>query len=266
MFQKILVLGFGNMSSAIVKNMLHEGAVNLNSLFVVSHGGKSTENMKELGLNEFESQKGFDAVLLGLKPQNFHEILPEYVGCLENDATIISMMAGVQSQKILDCVGSGKYSVVRIMPNTPCAIGEGVVASYLPESWSKLKRDDFEAMFQCCGEYFEAKSESDLHVITAIAGSGPAMFFYVMEAMIKQAESCGFGFSDSQRLVASTCKGAGAYALSALGEMSVEQLKLAVISKGGTTEAGLKVLESFSVAESIEKAIDGSVKRSIELS
>ncbi|MAI08372.1 MAG: pyrroline-5-carboxylate reductase [Magnetococcales bacterium] len=266
MFQKVLVLGFGNMSSAIVKRMLSAGTVDKSAFYVVSHGGKSTQNMESLDLHGFDGQAGFDTVLLGLKPQNYHEILPEYEKYLKPDAVIVSMMAGVQSQNILKYTQNQTFSVVRIMPNTPCSIGEGVVGTFFPVSWNQNDKLKFQEIFECCGDFVEVTHEDDLHIITAIAGSGPAYFFYVMEAMAKKAEACGLDYDTAQRLVAATCKGAGAYATFSLKEKSITELKLDVVSKGGTTEAGLNMLDSCDVSTSVEKAVGESFKKSIKLS
>lgn len=266
MFQKVLVLGFGNMSSAIVKRMLSAGTVDKNAFYVVSHGGKSTQNMESLDLQAFDGQPEFDTVLLGLKPQNYHETLPEYEKYLKPDAVIVSMMAGVQCQNILKYIKSQSFSVVRIMPNTPCSIGEGVVGAFLPMSWNQSDKLKFKGILQCCGDFVEVAHEGDLHIITAIAGSGPAYFFYVMEAMAKKAEACGLDFYTAQHLVAATCKGAGAYAALSLKEKSITELKLDVVSKGGTTEAGLNMLDSCDVADSFEKAVGESFQKSIKLS
>lgn len=264
-FNKVLALGFGNMSSALVRQITQQGVLNKNQFYAVAHGEKSKSNIDELGIETFNEDEGlqFDAVFLGLKPQAYADILPLYKKYLKKGATIISMMAGVPIDNIQKVVaGEQHYEVVRIMPNTPCAIGHGVVAVYAE---GKQQHEVFESTFKPCGEVVFLEKESDLHLVTALSGSGPAYFYYIMESMVAQAKAMGLDEEIALSLVASTCSGAGEYVLQHKAHQNIMQMREQVTSKGGTTAAGVSVLIDLNVKDIFSQVVQKAYERSKKL-
>lgn len=268
--QKILVLGFGNMAFAMVKGLISQNVLKASQVTAVVHGEKSKENAGILGVNTVlspdEAKKGvFNVVLVALKPAQVKEVLPLYKHLAGENVLFISVVTGVSVATFRELL-SDNALIVRTMPNTPLAIGKGATGLFAPENIALPLKNVAKSLFEALGEAVWLEKEEHINVVTALSGSGPAYFFAMMEALVLAAERMGLSREQALPLILSTCEGAGAYALASHGEKTLEGLREAVTSKGGTTEAGLKVLSERHFPEILDETVKKAYERALEFS
>lgn len=178
------------------------------------------------------------AVILAVKPQQAAAILPAYAR-FAGRAVFLSIMAGRGIAGMRRLLGT-RAAIVRAMPNTPAAIGEGISAACAGDEVDAAARALCERLLAAVGEVVWVEREGDLDAVTAVSGSGPAYIFLLAEWLERAAIAEGLAPSLARRLARRTVAGAGAL-LAASGE-DARRLREAVTSKGGTTEAALAVL------------------------
>jgi len=150
------------------------------------------------------------------------------------------------------------------MPNTPALVKAGTTGLFANPEISPEQRETCTAILNSVGTTLWVDSEAMLDAVTAISGSGPAYFFYLIEAMIEAGNSLGLNDQQVKQLVVDTASGA-AKLLQASGK-SPQDLRLSVTSKGGTTEAAINTLEESSVKQIIHSAIKNAALRAEKLS
>ncbi len=174
---------------------------------------------------------------------------------------VLSVMAGVPIRSLETWIGSGP-SVMRAMPNTPALVGAGISA--LAGS-AKASEDDFvwaESLLRAVGTVVRVE-EDDLDAVTGLSGSGPAYVFRVVEVLSQAGVRAGLSLETSRMLARETVVGAGR--LLAESEEQPETLRAQVTSPGGTTEAGLAVLEDHGIAQAFYDAVEAAAERSRQL-
>ena len=202
-------------------------------------------------------------VILAVKPQDIDELLKGEICCdLSDEKLVISIAAGITTAHI-EAIAGRDVPVVRVMPNMPAVIGEGVSGICAGTAVSAAHMDLAKEIFSTIGDVVVVKEEL-MDAVTAISGSGPAYFFYLAEALIDAARSLGLDARTARVLVEKTALGSMKL-LSALKE-DPGQLRKKVTSKGGTTEAALAVFESKHLAAIIAEATAAARNRSQELS
>ncbi len=264
----ILVVGLGNMATALISGLLRSAVVNPLNVTAVVHGLKSQQNAELLGVNTVSGvealEKPVDIVLLAVKPQVMADVLPLCKGLVCADTLFISIAAGVSIERLTDALGK-KASIIRAMPNTPVAVGEGMAAIYAPSHVSDLHQKWADSIFSASGACLFVPKEGQMHAVTALSGSGPAYFFYFIEALAEAGVAAGLSKTDSYKLAIGTCKGAGVYANACFPAKSIEELRENVTSKGGTTAAGLAVLKASNLKGICSQVVDKAIKVSISL-
>jgi len=257
-------VGAGNMAEAIALAAIHGNIVSASSIVAAdpsearrelfaSHGITTTDSNADV-VNQSEN------ILLAIKPQTLPQ-LGDQLSAIDTDKqVIISIMAGIRSAKIAEAAGK-PIRVVRIMPNTPLMVGEGMAGVALGEH--AAPGDDAMAMrlFGAAGKAISV-TEAELDAVTAVSGSGPAYVFYLAEAMQKAASDLGLS-ENGQLLVQQTVLGAAK--LLSESEDSAEELRRKVTSPGGTTAAAIEHMETGKVGDTIAEAIRKAQARSIEL-
>ncbi len=204
------IIGCGVMGATFVRGFI-EGKVFLpKDTFLFDLDEQKRESLKQ-GLSIKTSSdlasslSSLDIIFVAVKPQGFSPLASQLKGNLKKDVLIVSIMAGVSVASIREALGV--QSVVRIMPNTPAQIQEGMAAWFSPQSSDKLKSLVAE-MLKPFGKVLQVEEEEILHHITAVSGSGPAYGFYFLEAMQEQAEQFGFSAEEARELALQTLKGA----------------------------------------------------------
>jgi len=212
-------------------------------------------------LAEYERTDGPGQILLAVKPQMLGAVAGE-IGNLVADRVVVTILAGTPGAKVRAALG-GRCRVMRAMPNFPAKIGRGTTAVCL--SAGARPGDDAFArrLFTGIGRLVVTIDESMMDAFTAVAGSGPAYVFYLAEAMVRAAVELGFDEKTATDMVRETVAGAGAM----LGEAfeTPGELRKAVTSKGGTTEAAIGVLERERTGDAMVRAVRAAEVRGKEL-
>lgn len=203
-----------------------------------------------------------DVVILAVKPQQMDELLIELSRAFDPAHLIISIVAGVTTHYIESFV-KAEVAVIRVMPNTPALIGAGISAISFGSHARAKDKEVAQAIFQAIGEVVEVE-EKLMDVVTAIGGSGPAYFFFLIESLTKCGIEHGLPEEVARKLANQTALGSARMVLETGEDPRV--LRERVTSKGGTTEAAFGVFDRVKLGEIYSEAIDAAVKRSRELS
>jgi len=200
--------------------------------------------------------------VLAVKPQILPVVLDEIGSRVTPDQLVISIVAGIPVSRIAEQLGASQ-AIVRTMPNTPALIGLGITALYASEVCSPGQRQKAENLMQAGGETVWLENESLLNVVTAVSGSGPAYFFYLIEAMRNAGVRLGLSKEVAGKLALHTAYGASAMAVA--GDVDVAELRRRVTSKGGTTEAALETFAAGDFENLVDAAITAATQRGQEL-
>src|SRR3989344_52702 len=198
-------------------------------------------------------------VVLSVKPQNLAEVLDEISGEVSGTHLVISICAGKGIAFIESRLRSAR--VVRVMPNVNCLVQEMAGAYSLGKKANARDRKLVEFLFGSCGKIVEV-AEEKIDAVTALSGSGPAFFAFAMRAFCDAAVESGLSENEARLLAGQTMLGTGRILLEK--NLSAGDLIAMVASRGGTTEAGLKVLQDECVREKLKQAVFAAVKRSRE--
>ena len=242
------VIGVGNMGAALVRGIIDKGTVSAQSVIVCDLDqdlvGRICDDMGVVDGTEATHVAGSaDLVVLAAKPQNLPSLLREISPSINANQTIMSIAAGVTTKSIEESLG-GQPSVIRVMPNLPALVGEGISVIC---GGSHATESDFERM----------------DPVTALSGTGPAYVFPTMEAMIQSGIEMGMSSEMAERLVLHTVFGAAMLAMES--DLDPTSLREAVTSRGGTTDAAISHLEENDYTRLVVEAILAAMDRSEEL-
>ncbi|MBZ6378697.1 pyrroline-5-carboxylate reductase [Pacificimonas flava] len=202
-----------------------------------------------------------DIVVLAVKPHLLEPASKGLLARLKEDTLVVSVMAGLQLSRIRETVGGGK--IVRSMPNTPTAIGKGVTGLFGTDL-TERDRDRLTRFYEVTGVAAWLEEEAQFDALTAVSGSGPAYIFRMAEALAAAGESAGLPADLAYRLAEGTVSGAGA--LLAHDPRKADELRRAVTSPNGTTQAGLEALdEDPGLPALVRNAVRAAAARSREL-
>jgi len=264
--KKLAVLGCGNMGSAIVRGVIEAGVFENEELLgydvVQEKAGRLEEELGIRAERDIELVvREADIILIAVKPQNMRELLEQLRGLVGKDKLVISIAAGIRTEFIEGVLG--EIPVVRVMPNTPALVGEGMAAVCCGRFAGDSEAEIAEKIFGALGKVIRVREEQ-MDAITALSGSGPAYLFFLIEIMEEAARSLGIEPEKAQLLARQTALGAAKLAVEA--GVDARELRRQVTSPGGTTEAAFKVLEEAGVGEIFVRAIQAAARRSEELS
>jgi pyrroline-5-carboxylate reductase len=261
---KLGIIGCGKMGYALIKGFT-QGNGDYEAIYVCDTDSERSQLfVREFGAIPVSKQDligNSDIIILAVKPAQIKAVLAGTQPVWNTNKLLISIAAGVKTITLERELGQ-PVPVVRVMPNTPCLVGEGVSAV---AGGSSASLNDMQLVQTMLGKVGLAVivDEASMDAVTAVSGSGPAYAFLVVEAMTDAALSVGLGSDMARRLVIQTLKGS----LSML-EQTAEHpavLKAQVTSPGGTTIAGLRELEAGGIREAFFAAIERAWQRSIEL-
>ena len=257
-------IGCGNMGGALVKAVAK--TVPANKIAVCDYSKEKAETLaKTLGvcaLGAEELAKNSKMIVLGVKPQNMQETVNEIAeGLKENkNAVVITMAAGVPISKICAYAGKEDLSVIRIMPNTPACLGEGMIL-YDCARVEKQQEKTFLEFFSKAG-VLDKLDESKIDAGCALSGSGPAFVYAFARALASGAAECGIPQEKALKYAAQTLLG-GAKMLQEYSD--ADALIKAVCSPNGTTLAGMGALEKGNFEEIAKSAVHAAFDRAKEL-
>ncbi|MEE8171183.1 MAG: pyrroline-5-carboxylate reductase [Phycisphaerae bacterium] len=258
------VIGAGHIAGVIVRRLI-DGGYYEPSRIVASESRTLREHPLPVTIVEHNRDVARQAnmLLISVTPQQFKTAAAGIEAALTDDHLLVSVMAGVSTDTVDAAFPRIAARVVRCMPNLPFGLGYGVTGVCRGRH---ATQDDVEAvrhLFNAGGVTLEIKEQSLMDAVTAVAGSGPAYFYYFVEAMIEAGQAAGLTPADAQVLAAHACMGAGAMLLDK--GASPRELRLAVTSPGGTTEAAMNVLTSGHVTELVTQAVSAAFRRGREL-
>ncbi len=202
-----------------------------------------------------------DVVILAIKPQHMNRVLRDLKDMIKPDALVLSIVAGATIDSISD--GLNHLNVVRIMPNTPAQIGEGISVWTISSSVSTEQTELARKILGALGDEVFMQDEYYLDMATALSGTGPAYAFLFMEAMIDAGVHLGFPRDIAEKLVTQTVRGSVNYYSMKKGHPAA--LRNEVTSPGGTSATALYYLEKAGFRTAISRAIWAAYERSQEL-
>lgn len=203
----------------------------------------------------------YDLVIVSVKPQDFNSVGALLRDVLTPEQIVLSIMAGIDIERIRATLSHQR--IVRAMPNTPAMLGMGITAYTATNEVENHQLRKVENLINATGRSVYLENEAMLDAVTALSGSGPAYFFYLVKSMIEAGKKMGFDDSVSTLLVKQTML--GSYHLINNADRSLDELIQAVTSKGGTTEAALKRFGEGEIDENLQAGIFRARDRSQEL-
>jgi len=264
---KIAFIGGGNMARSLIGGMIATGISNQNISVSEPKADLREKLNEDFGVNASEENaavaKGADVVVLAVKPQILQGVVTP-LGSLVAEARplLISVAAGVTSSSIERWVG-GQPALIRVMPNTPALIGAGISTLYANSNVSDDQRALAEKIMAAVGKTIWIKEETLMDAVTAVSGSGPAYFFYVMQAIHDAAVREGLDTETARLLSLETALGAARLAVESTEDPG--SLQAQVTSPGGTTEAAINVLNKSGVRDALQQAVAAARARGGEL-
>jgi len=204
----------------------------------------------------------FDVVVVAVKPQMIEEVAPDYVGRIAPDGMVLSIAAGTSADRlatVFDCP-----RVVRLMPNLPVMIGAGVSGLHAADACNNEHRELASRFAEEVGLALWVDDEDEIDRITALAGSGPGYVFEIARVYAQAAERLGFDAVSARKLVLQTMLGTIEMALAS--DESLETLRNNVMSRKGTTEAGIAALTRDGQLEALmQNTVEAAYRRAVEL-
>jgi pyrroline-5-carboxylate reductase len=264
--KRVAFLGAGNMGEALIKGLTQAGLVPTGSITAsdprADHLGQIA---KRYGIKAIADNAalvgGADVIILAVKPQIMAAVLKEVASVVDEGKLLISIAAGVSTRKLRDQLGK-PARLIRVMPNTPALVLEGVTAIARAEG---LKPGDLEAaqeLFAAVGKVV-VLDESAMDAVTGLSGSGPAYVAMVIEALADGGVKMGLDRATAMTLAAQTVLGSARLILDT--GVHPGQLKDMVSSPGGTTIAGIAALEECGLRRAFIQAVERATLRSREL-
>jgi pyrroline-5-carboxylate reductase len=260
MLDTILLIGCGNMGGAMLAGWLRGGIAA--SRFTVVDPVLAEAPAGVTLLREVPQDRAFEAILLGVKPQLLGAVAPTVAPLAGPDTVVLSILAGVELATLQGHFPAAR-GLVRIMPNLAAAIGKSPVA-LAAQGLDEAHRAEVTALMAPLGtpEWLAAEEQFDL--VTALAGSGPAFVYRFIDALGAGAAALGLDPMQAQRLALATVEGAAL--LAAVSPHSPGELADRVASPGGTTRAGLDVLDhGEALARLVEATLRAARDRSAEM-
>ncbi|MCC7017946.1 MAG: pyrroline-5-carboxylate reductase [Rhodospirillales bacterium] len=252
------------MGITYAKAFLKDNLVSQKDILLIEKNAEMKERLRPFGnvTGKIDDRiKGFDTIILAVKPQDAKSIYSQLKDHLLPSQLIISIMAGITIKTLEESLDH--YNIVRAMPNQPAQLGMGITgfsSSKKTKMHDVLKADN---LLNTTGKTIYFDDEDKLDAVTALSGSGPAYFFFIASAMIEAGKRMGIEEHLSSLLVRQTMH--GAYHLMNSSENNLEDLIKSVASRGGTTEAALTVFTDEKLREVLIQGIVAAEKRAKEL-
>ena len=263
----IAFIGGGNMARSLVGGLVAAGTPR-GTISVSEPQPELRNNLQEdFGINihadNISAATGARVIVLAVKPQILQEVVVP-LGRLvtEQQPLLVSVAAGVTAPSIKRWAG-GRPALVRVMPNTPALVGAGISTLYSNENVDEHQHKLAETIMSAVGKTVWVEDESLMDIVTAVSGSGPAYFFYVMQAINDAAINNGLDAETARLLTLETALGAARLALESAEDPGTLQKR--VTSPGGTTEAAINVLDSSGVSDTFQNAVSAARARGSEL-
>lgn len=258
----LVLLGCGKMGSAMLAGWL-EGGLPASSVWVLDPN--PSEWLQSTGVHINVDLPATPAlVLVAVKPQMMGAALPKLQALGNGDTLFVSVAAGTSIASFEEILGA-QTPIIRAMPNTPAAIGQGITAMVGNAHATAEDLNRAEGLLKAIGQTVRLEAEAQIDAVTGVSGSGPAYVFHLIETLAAAGEAQGLSADLSMKLAKATVAGAGA--LASVADESPSQLRINVTSPNGTTQAALEVLmqEDTGFPDLLGRAVAAATNRSKEL-
>lgn len=261
------IIGAGNMGEALVRGLLRSNLVRSYEI-IASARRVSRARFLEKTYGIHTTRKNLavlsacDTVILAVKPQDIARVCSEIKPAATKEHLIISIAAGVDFAKLRRMFGPAPR-LIRVMPNLPAVIDEGISAIYCGPRMPERYRRFAHQIFQAVGQTVDVREERLMDVITGLSGTGPAYFFAMMEALHEAGKKMGLTDSMARLLTLQTA--AGAAEMTVQTGLDPRELRRKVTSKQGTTWAAMKLLKKKKFWNTMEDAVRAATKRAVQL-
>lgn len=264
---ELAIIGLGNMGQAILDGILKKNILDISQIIAADKKfadpnfelAEKYQGLKTTADN-CEAVDAADYIILAVKPQIIKSVL-ETIKSKVKEKIIVSIAAGIKT-KLLEQYFGSNAKIVRVMPNTPALVGEGMSALYFSEEVEANEITVIEKIFNSLGETIKVKEE-EMDAVTGLSGSGPAYVYLFIEALADAGVLNGLDREKSVKLAAQTLKGGAEMVLKT--SKNPAELKNMVCSPAGTTISGVASLEKNSFRSAIMEAVTAAVERSKEL-
>ena len=262
---KIGFIGGGKMASAIIKGIINSHWCENQDIIVSDKNESSLALLKEnfniqVTTSNIEIAKTSDIILLAVKPFVLRDVLEEIKPFITKKHLVLSIAAGISINTIEEILG--EVSVIRIMPNTPALVNEGMSAICPGKYTDKNQVKTALEIFNSVGKVIES-DEKYIDIITAISGSGPAFYYYIIDEMAKAGQKLGLDYETCLKLSAQTAFGSAKMIMES--GISPEQLIIKVTTPGGCTAVGNDVLKENNISDILFDTIEKTAKKAFEL-
>lgn len=264
----IAFIGAGNMARAMIAGLLQNG-YNPKHIWASSPGIAQRDHYKNnlpihVTTDNIEAAKHADVIVLAVKPFIAEAVLTELRSVIsDKKPLLISIMTGITTPTIAQWIDHKAHHIVRTMPNIASAVSAGMSGLFANSYVCAEDKTFAESLFRSVGTTLWVDDESQLDIITAVSGSGPAYLFYFFDAMQKTAESLGLTAEQSKLLVSQTATGAAKMVMET-GE-TFDQLRRFVTAEKGTTAAATAVFDHHNTKMIVDEAIRAALNRAKEL-
>lgn len=264
---RITILGCGSLGESLLAGLLARG----HSTARLSASSRRPDRQQALreryGIAASADNRalasGADIIVLAVKPKQMADFCRDLAGISLDGKLLVSVAAGIRTEQLQRWLGQ-PVSIVRSMPNTPAAIGMAATGLFANAQVSTHQQGLTEQLFETIGKAVWLTDEALMDLVTAVAGSGPAYYFAIMEAMVASAIAQGMPAAAADLLVRQTAAGAATLA-SQTDAPALAELRQRVTSPGGTTEAALNALATHDLAGIMDAALKAAVARGREL-
>ena len=256
-------IGAGKLAASVIRGLLLKNFCAPDAILASEPNVETrTQLQNELGISlrtdNSEIAAKAETVFLGVKPQMVLPVL-RGLGAALTDKLVVSFAAGIRIAQMEEITPA---RIMRVLTNTPSAIGRGVSAFASGPRATEQDREKIRMMFGAIGLVVEVDDEQ-IDAATALAGGGPAFVYAMIEALARGGEKMRLNKQASLQLAAQTALGAAEMMITS-GKSPAELVKM-VVSPGGTTAAGLRVMEERSVADALADAVEAATKRGQEM-
>jgi pyrroline-5-carboxylate reductase len=261
------IIGAGNMGEVLIRGLIQSGKVKKSDIVASDISPERlTAIDKAYGIKTTSSNvevvEKASIIIIAVKPQNIDDLLEELSQSSHENHLFISIAAGITTEKLSRKMHH-KSGIIRVMPNAPSSVLAGIAALYPGRN---ITPDDLQravSIFECVGKTVIIKNEALMDIVTGLSGSGPAFAFLMIESLSDAGVQLGISRKEASLLATQTVYGAAKMLLETGKHPS--ELKDIVATPGGTTFAGLKMLEKGNFRSTIMDAVEAATLRSREL-
>jgi pyrroline-5-carboxylate reductase len=259
---KTVVIGYGNMGKIYARSLVKHGLSFPEEVFLVRRNTSSIQSkFRSIAFSDPLFAEA-EMILLCVKPQDYPALADDLQKNIQREQILVSVMAGITIERLVKDL---KHSIVfRAMPNAPIDLGMGMTGFCASSEVTMDQVRKVEQVLSTTGRTIFFSDEEKMDAVTALSGSGPAYFYYIVNAMVKAGIEIGLNDHQSRMMVKQTML--GAFHLLNGSDQEIDELIATVASKGGTTEAALRVFKQGRLDETIIDGIKSARARGKELS